>query len=369
MKVAGLLTENEPYSPRAGAISRWTREVYPLLSIPVTIYAPESEYSYKDKNLVEIKKGRSYKFVQLVDNIFPPLNIKSQIYLRKVVSNMSEKIVHIHNRPEYVPTFHKNNNEQKIILHLHNRHLAKMNKKDAKEVIKKSNAIVGCSDYIISEIIKRHPTHREKIHRVYNGVNVKKFYPRKFKNRNDGSKIIFVGRICKEKGVHTLIKAMKQIVELYPKTTLTIVGATWFDGKLEGEYYSYLREISKDIKENIEFTGYLPDNKLRKEYRRSDICVVPSIWKEPFGLVVAEAMASGLPTIVTDRGAPPEIVGDSGRIVDPENINKMELEIVDLIKNPLTRERLGRKARKRAVDQFTWNHTAEQFEAVLNSTK
>ena len=65
---------------------------------------------------------------------------------------------------------------------------------------------------------------------------------------------------------------------------------------------------------NVEFIGWVHDS--REIYSRTKVLLAPSIWPEPFGRVVAEAMANGIPCIVSNRGALPEVVGDAGIIID-----------------------------------------------------
>ena len=92
----------------------------------------------------------------------------------------------------------------------------------------------------------------------------------------------------------------------------------------------YIRELEaflqqKQLVQYVTFHGKVPQDELIKHYDRSDIMLVPSIWKEPFGLVVAEAMARGLPIIASNLGGPTEIVTQDvdGLLIEPGNVQAL----------------------------------------------
>ena len=78
--------------------------------------------------------------------------------------------------------------------------------------------------------------------------------------------------------------------------------------------------------------------------KTASIIIIPSLWKEPFGLVAAEAMSNGLAIIASKVGGIPEIVEENGILIDNINHNKLEEAIIDLIKNKDKREMLQQKA-------------------------
>ncbi len=115
--------------------------------------------------------------------------------------------------------------------------------------------------------------------------------------------VLYVGRLEDYKGVGTLIDAMK----LCPEQTLRIVG----DGPCRLTFEAQAKGMT-----NVHFDGFLSGEKLEEAYASARVLVVPSLWYEPFGLVAVEAMARGVPVIVSDRGGLPEIVGnDQGGVL------------------------------------------------------
>lgn len=368
MDIAGVLTERGPYSPTGGALSIWARNVYQKLDRDVTIYSRSTDNQYPEGHVKYIEPGPGFYFADKIDPYIPYYRLKKRFYARQLTNEIDGDILHIHNRPRFIPILRKEFSDSTILLHMHNDHLVNMSRSAAEDVISEVDAIIGVSDYVVDRITGDFPHVGNDTHRVYNGVDIESFRPARNTEKVDDSclTVLYVGRLAEEKGVHLLIKAMERVIDKKEDVRLRIVGASWFNEDLEGEYYQRLRAISSDIRNNIEFTGYISHDNLINVYQTSDICVVPSVWNEPFGLVVAESMASGLPTIVTERGGPSEIVDDAGIIVDPENISELSGEILCLINDSEKRSYFGRKARKRINNKFTWDHTANNLSSIIN---
>jgi glycosyltransferase involved in cell wall biosynthesis len=100
---------------------------------------------------------------------------------------------------------------------------------------------------------------------------------------------------------------------------------------------------------------------LVQRYHAADVFVAPSIWQEPFGMPLVEAMAAGLPVIATRRGAFPEIVQDdqTGLLVPPADAQALAEAILRLLDDPPRRRQLGRAGFQRAAANFTWDHVAD----------
>jgi len=98
------------------------------------------------------------------------------------------------------------------------------------------------------------------------------------------------------------------------------------------------------------------------------VLVSPSIFEEPFGLVNAEAMACATPVVGSNRGGIPEVVGDDGTLVNPENAREIASAIARLLEQPDKRAQLGRAACERARATFDWNVIAERWMTFLQGT-
>ncbi len=104
--------------------------------------------------------------------------------------------------------------------------------------------------------------------------------------------------------------------------------------------------------------GFLSDEALRGIYNASDVLLFPSWW-EGFGWPPLEAMACGTPVIVSNRGSLPEVVGDAGVVVDPEDEGRMADAVRRILEDAVWRDDRIEKGFKRAAD-FSWERTARQ---------
>jgi glycosyltransferase involved in cell wall biosynthesis len=112
--------------------------------------------------------------------------------------------------------------------------------------------------------------------------------------------------------------------------------------------------------------------KMKQIYKQADICVVPSIWEEPFGLVAVEAMATGRPAVVSDVGGLQEIVvpGETGDIFPRGNAEALAAKLRPLLDDPQLRRRMGDAGRKRVEENYDWKQVIEQhYPPILEAVK
>ncbi len=169
---------------------------------------------------------------------------------------------------------------------------------------------------------------------VSNGVDTKKFNTKNFDKAlkksicaNDELFILHVGRITKEKNVVFLVKTVEKILKKR-KLKLVIAGS----GPLLPKLKHYVS--SKNLSENILFTGYLTQEELQKYYATADLFLTAST-VETQGIVLLESMSSGTPVIGVDKGAIPELVKDSynGFLFGENDIEKLTSLIENYSKN------------------------------------
>lgn len=125
--------------------------------------------------------------------------------------------------------------------------------------------------------------------------------------------IAYLGRLSTDKGVDTLAAAASHLVAQLPDTRvrLLVAGDSRF---VPTESAEQVADALHSCAAHVETPGWLPPVEV---FARADVCVVPSRWAEPFGLVAAEAMAAGVPLIVSDAGGLPEVVGQDYPLVFP----------------------------------------------------
>lgn len=117
--------------------------------------------------------------------------------------------------------------------------------------------------------------------------------------------VTYVGRLDPHKGVDTLIKAVKLLIDQGKPIRLLIAGKSLVTGE---SYETYLKQLAcdLDIAEHITFLGHISDTAAL--YQASDVSVLPSVWPEPFGRVIIEALACGVPVVASNTGGIPEIL-------------------------------------------------------------
>lgn len=182
------------------------------------------------------------------------------------------------------------------------------------------------------------------------GVDLTKFKPQD--NQKDGGKIniLFVGRLEEQKGIHELMEAWDQIRKNFDNVNLKIVGK----GPLES--------LAKNSGLTPTHYSY---NQMSEVLRSADILVLPSkptrYWEEYFGMVLIEAMATGLPIMTTNCGAIPEVVGDAAVVVNHSNSKDLYEGLRKMIENNNLRLKLREEGLKRAKTYFDTQKQAKKL--------
>ena len=160
---------------------------------------------------------------------------------------------------------------------------------------------------------------------------------------DDEGFVLYAGRLESYKGVDRLIDAMKILKK-------SIVGPDPFSLIVAGSGPEEARLRKRAEGLPVQFVGQLPAKELWDLMRRARVVVVPSLWREPFGLVVLEAMAQGTPVVVSDRGALPEIIEDgvSGTVFHADDPGDLARVLRPYLSRPAMALEQGRAAAARA---------------------
>ena len=295
-----------------------------------------------------------------------------EFYFEKIYAHLKNQdydCILLENSPGYAYKLSQRG-YRNIILHLHNE-LLHSNSRYHNEIFNSLSIILTVSDYIKRKVSAIQPS--DKIHTIYNGIDLKKFSPKESLSisrkdigfSEDDFIIIYSGRINNEKGISELIDALFQLRDI-PQIRLMVLGSSFFDNaKNEESFILSLKEKAKKIEHKIIFTGFIPYNQVPEYLQLADIAVLPSMWEEPFGLTIVEAMASGLPLITTRSGGIPEICKDVATIVDREDIvNNLASSILDLYNNPEICKQMSKASIERAK-LFDKEKYAENFFAAI----
>ena len=175
--------------------------------------------------------------------------------------------------------------------------------------------------------------------------------------------VLFAGRLEWEKGIFDLLDAFTTALErLTPKPFLLIVG--------DGTKRQAVEDVSRmpALREHCQVVRRVPYSEMPTFHRAADVAVVPSRraqhWEEQFGMVVAEAMASGVAVIGSDSGAIPEVVGKAGVIFPAGNRAALAEAICSLLSDDAYRTSLGNAARQRALDVLDARRAARDLASV-----
>lgn len=176
--------------------------------------------------------------------------------------------------------------------------------------------------------------------------------------------VLYVGRFDFRKGIETLVRAVgRSQLRNDPNLTL-IIGGGSRPGQSDGIERDRIESIVGELgmREMTIFPGRLGEDCLQDYYAAADVCVVPSHY-EPFGLVAIEAMASGTPVIASDVGGLQFTVvpEKTGLLAPPKDDVAFGIAIDRILSNPEWRNELGRNARKRVEDKFSWDGVASQL--------
>lgn len=232
----------------------------------------------------------------------------------------------------------------------------------SKYSIKNSVAIIAPSKSTKDDIVKNYHVDPTKITVTYEGYNKEAFKPQsaakistvKKKYKIVGDYIIFIGTLQPRKNIERLIDALNSIIhDSKFMIQLVVVGK-------KGWMYDQILAKSKvlGIEDRVIFTDFVPDVDLPALLSGAQVYVNPSLW-EGFGIPVIEAQACRAPAVVSNTSSLPEIVGDSGVIINPESIESIASGIKKVLADEKLRQNLIKKGLENAKT-FSWEKCAHE---------
>jgi glycosyltransferase involved in cell wall biosynthesis len=138
----------------------------------------------------------------------------------------------------------------------------------------------------------------------------------------------------------------------------------WLAPADAGSYLAQLRNrLSAKASCKVAFAGFIPRPELVDHYYNADVFAFAPIWNEGFGIPPVEAMAAGVPVVVTCSGAMPEIVinQQTGFVVRKNDPHALAVSILKLLRDDDLRDKMGRTARNWVHQNFTWDRVAEKM--------
>jgi glycosyltransferase involved in cell wall biosynthesis len=299
-------------------------------------------------------------------------------------------IIHLHNFSQFVPVIRAFNPRSKIVLQMHCEWLSQLDRSLIEKRLRHVDLVIGCSEYITEKIRQRFPRYASRCRTITGGVDISQFVSgnnHRQTNRDRPKRLLFVGRISPEKGVHVLLDAFQEVAKSYPNVELELVGgeqavpyefivlvaddhkvselASFYKGLWKrGNYLPFLKEHTpSDLATKVIFSGPVLQSDLVNHYRNADILVNPS-FSDAFPLPILEAMACKVPVVGTRVGGMQESVEDgrTGLLVERDSPSELARAILSLFANDDLRRSMGEAGRERVMKQFSWEKIAERLQ-------
>jgi glycosyltransferase involved in cell wall biosynthesis len=230
---------------------------------------------------------------------------------------------------------------------------------DSVREVELSDFAVGASTFTLKTLIKQGMA-ENCVHMAPYGVNIKDFKPRRDFRKIDKMRFLFVGSFSQRKGISYLLQAFKELENEGENISLTMAGRGIMDYDLVKSYELKCLETHVN----------LPLEKLVELMQESDVFVFPSIC-EGFGLVLIQAMATGMPLITTYNTSGPDFIeeGKDGFLIEAQDVEAIKNKVRYFLQNPDEVKRMGQNAILKSKD-FTWERfSAEIIKSVDEAEK
>lgn len=320
-------------------------------------------------------------------------------YVRSIASELRRThfdVVHVMNYWSMCRRLRRASGRARVVLEMQSEWLSQMDRSKVAEQLAEVDCVVAVSDHVADLFRSAYPGFAGSVATVYNGVDGEAFRPGQSSTARrrpmDGPRLLFVGRVSPEKGVHTLIEAFRLVLKRCPGATLELVGPRadlpqrylvglssdplvkgldrFYDSSGVPAYQHAVDDLieSCGVAASVKFSGGLPHRDLIARYQSADIIVNPSV-SESFGISVVEGMACGLPVVGTAVGGMRETIVDrvTGRLVAAEDSDALAGAILDIWANPSLAGDMGAAGRDRAVTMFSWRARASRILTAYRS--
>jgi phosphatidylinositol alpha-mannosyltransferase len=203
----------------------------------------------------------------------------------------------------------------------------------------------------------------EKISIIPNGIDLKKYHFREKQTSEDGPVVLFIGRLEKRKGVKYLLRAFALLQQHEPQAKLLLAGAGPDRDKLEQLVAEY------DLR-HVHFLGYVDEAKKLELLEQADVFCSPALYGESFGIVLLEALASGLPTVAGSNPGYVSVMKGLGRIsiVDPKDTEDFA-RLLAVMASEAALRRVWRDWAKTYVQQYDYAKVVDGYESLYKQVR
>jgi glycosyltransferase involved in cell wall biosynthesis len=209
----------------------------------------------------------------------------------------------------------------------------------------------------------------EKFHIIPLGIDLTGHNGTPSERKSDLFQVGYFARICPEKGLHQLVEGFRLLHKRHPHTRLRAAG---YLGSRDQAYFENIRESARDLGTAFEYAGSPRTHEQKVEFLKSlDVLSVPTVYREPKGLYVLEALANGIPVVQPRHGAFPEILEATGGglLVEPGNPEDLARALEELMKDPTGRMQLAHGGRAVVHSQYDDATMARRTLEILSNSK
>jgi glycosyltransferase involved in cell wall biosynthesis len=208
----------------------------------------------------------------------------------------------------------------------------------------------------------------EKFHIVPLGIDLAGHDGVPSERNGEAFTVGYFARICPEKGLHQLVEAFRLLHKRHPNTRLRAAG---YLGTRDREYFEKIRAQARDLGPAFEHAGSPPTHEEKVRFLKSlDVLSVPTVYREPKGIYILEALANGVPVVQPRHGAFPEMLEATGGglLVEPGNPEDLARALEELLKDPGGRAQLGRGGRAAVHAHYDDATMARRTLAILSGS-
>lgn len=321
-------------------------------------------------------------------------------FVREIAKRLAEEppeLIHVHNFSQFLAPLRAACPRAKLILHMHCDWLSEFERVRIADRLRHVDLILAPSLSTAERICQRFPEMAAHVSVLPNGVDISPAPIPGQRPAGDRNRLLFVGRLSPEKGLHVLLGALERLQTRRRDWELVLCGApgrlpfnyligtssdpvvralarfyprgprALLEGLLDrgGRRYAeeLIRRHAASLGDRLRVEGPKPHGDIAKAYADADLLVFPSVCHEAFGMPLAEAMAAGLPTVTTEAGGITDLVEPIGAGVqvprdDPE---ALAAAIDRLLDAPDLRREMGKRGRAFARAELSWAHVKDQL--------
>ncbi len=256
-----------------------------------------------------------------------------------------------------------------VVAHHHHLDPSRLNPLIEKRVIDAVDAVVVGSEFSRRQLRETLGVRIDHVAVVPYGVDTK-FAPRPARmdlaerwGLSGRQVVLFFGGLKPRKNLETMLDVWTAVAPAHPDARLVVAGA----GALLGDLRRRAERLG--LAQSVVFTGYVPEAEKADYFNLADVFFFPSAM-EGFGLAVGEAMSSGLPVVVSNRGSIPELVvdGEGGFVSDPADPARFAERLRLLLGDAALRRKLGQANAARIEERFRWDRCVDGTRRVYEAT-